>query len=141
MVGKLISLIFFFIVGWVVYTQIFGTEQEQEMGKEVIHNAKQTVQGIVGIFQHESGKIKEGTYDDSIEKLGALLDNLREQAKESGQEQELNQLAEETQRLKKEVLRAKEGIDGMNIDEEKTKEDLKKLTENIQSLVNNMDKE
>lgn len=139
MVGKLISLIFFFIVGWVVYTQIFGTEQEQEMGKEVIHNAKQTVQGIVSIFQHEGDKIKEGTYDDSIEKLGALLDNLRAQAKESGQEQELDQLAEETQRLKKEMLRAKEGIDGMNIDDSKRQEDLKKLTEDIQKLVNNME--
>lgn len=139
MIGKLISLVFFFVVGWVVYTQFFGTEQEQEMGQEVISNAKETVKGIFSIMQHESGKIKEGTYDDSIEKLGSLLDKLREQAKDEGQQQELQQLAEETMRLKKEVERAKEGIDGMNVDEEKTKEDLQKLTKNIQTLVNNME--
>ena len=83
---------FFFIVGWVVYTQFFGTEQEQAMGKEVIGSAKQTVQGIFNIFQHESGKFKEGTYDDSIDQLGALLDKLREEANDDGNKKELMQL-------------------------------------------------
>lgn len=135
MVGKLISLVIFFVIGWVVYTQFFGTEEEQQMGQEVISSAKQTVKGIVGIFQHESGKIKEGTYDDSIEKLGSLLDRLREEAKNDETKEELKQLSEETTRIKKEVEKAKEGE---NVDEQQTKQDLKKLTEDVERLVDHL---
>ena len=47
MIGKLISLVFFFVIGWVVYTQIFGTVKEQEMGQEVISNGKETIESIL----------------------------------------------------------------------------------------------
>lgn len=136
MIGKLISLVFFFVVGWVVYTQFFGTEQEQEMGQEVISNAKETVQGIFNIFQHESGKIKEGTYDDSIEKLGNLLDKLRAEAKDGKQQEELTELMQETKRIKEQVEKSKEGLESIN--DEQTKEDLKKLTQEVQEIVNKM---
>jgi len=96
MIGKLISLVFFFIVGWVVYTQFFGTEQEQAMGQEVIGNAKRTVKGIFNIFLHESGKFKEGTYDDSIDQLGSLLDKLREESGNEENQEELIQLVQAT---------------------------------------------
>lgn len=135
MVGKLISLVFFFIVGWVVYTQFFGTEQEQAMGKEVIGSAKETVKGIFNIFQHESGKFKEGTYDDSIDQLGALLDKLREEASDENK-QELIELVKQTQRIKEKVQQSKEGVE---IDEEQTKEELKKLTKEVEVIVNKMD--
>jgi ubiquitin C-terminal hydrolase len=137
MIGKLISLVFFFIVGWVVYTQFFGTKQEQAMGQEVIGNAKETVQGIFSIFQHESGKFKEGTYDDSIDKLGALLDRLREQADNEDNQEEILTLVQETKRIKEKVQQSKEGTE---IDEAQTKEDLKKLTEEVEVIVNKMDK-
>lgn len=137
MVGKLISLVFFFIVGWVVYTQFFGTEQEQAMGKEVIGSAKQTVQGIFNIFQHESGKFKEGTYDDSIDQLGALLDKLREEASNEENQKELIELVQKTKRIKEKVEQSKEGAE---IDEEQTKEDLKQLTKDVEVIVNKMDK-
>lgn len=137
MISKLISLVFFFIVGWVVYTQFFGTEKEQKMGQEVISNAKQTVQGVFNIFQHEGGKIKEGTYDDSIDQLGALLDKLRSEAKDGKRQEELTQLVQETRRIKEQVEKSKEGLE--SIDDEKTKEDLKKLTEEVQEIVNKME--
>jgi ubiquitin C-terminal hydrolase len=137
MIGKLISLVFFFIVGWVVYTQFFGTEQEQAMGKEVIGNAKQTVQGIFNIFQHEGGKFKEGTYDDSIDQLGALLDKLREEAGNEENREELIQLVQETKRIKEKIEESKGGAE---IDEEQTKEEFKKLTKEVEVIVNKMEK-
>jgi flagellar motility protein MotE (MotC chaperone) len=138
MIGKLMSLIFFFIVGWVVYTQFFGTEQEQAMGKEVMGSAKQTVTGIFNIFQHESGKFKEGTYDDSIDQLGALLDKLRKEASDGENKEELIQLVQATKRIKEKVEQSKEGGE---IDEEQTKEELKRLTKEVEVIVDKMDKE
>lgn len=138
MIGKLMSLVFFFIVGWVVYTQFFGTEQEQAMGKEVMGSAKQTVTGIFNIFQHESGKFKEGTYDDSIDQLGALLDKLRKEANDGENKEELIQLVQATKRIKEKVEQSKEGGE---IDEEQTKEELKRLTKEVEVIVDKMDKE
>jgi len=137
MIGKLISLVFFFIVGWVVYTQFFGTKQEQAMGQEVIGNAKQTVKGIFNIFQHESGKFKEGTYDDSIDQLGSLLDKLREESGNEENQEELIQLVQATKRIKEKVEQSKEGAE---LDEEQTKEEFKKLTQEVEVIVDKMDK-
>jgi len=140
MISKLITLVVFFTIGWVVYTQFFGTEEEQKMGKEVIDNAHETVQGIFSIFQHESEKIKEGTYDESIDKLGSLLDDLRANSKNKEQKEELSELKDEQDRIKKEVAKSKEtGEEGIDI--EKTKEDLKKLTEKVKKIVDVMEEE
>lgn len=137
MLGKLITLVFFFVVGWVVYTQLFGSTQEQQMGREVIGSAKQTVQGVFSIFKHEGNKIKEGTYDDSIDQLGALLDKLREQTDDNSEKQELIQLSEETERIKEQVKKSKEGLESVN--DEETKEDLRKLTEQVQKVVERLE--
>lgn len=139
MLGKLITLVFFFVVGWVVYTQLFGSTQEQQMGREVIGSAKQTVKGIFSIFKHEGNKIKEGTYDDSIDQLGSLLDKLREQANDSSDKQELFQLAEETKRIKEQVLKSKQGSESVN--DQQTEQDLKKLAEKVQKVVERLEVE
>lgn len=139
MIGKLITLIFFFVVGWVAYTQFFGSPEEQKMGREVITSGKQTVKGILNIFKHEGDKIKQGTYDDSIDQLGTLLDKLREESKDGAQQEELIQLAEETKRLKEQVEKSKQGFESTN--DEQTKEDLIKLTEKVQKVVENMEAE
>lgn len=139
MIGKLITLIVVFVIGWVVYTQVFGTDEEQAMGKEVISNAKQTVGSIVDIFKHEGGKIKSGTYDDSIDKLGSLLDKLREESTNSDRQEELKQLAEETQQIKEKVSRAKENLE--QVDDEQTREELQRLTEKVQQVVEKMENE
>lgn len=109
------------------------------MGKEVISNAKQTVGSIVSIFKHEGGKIKEGTYDDSIEKLGTLLDNLRAQSKNSSQQLELEALAEETKLIKEKVQHAKEGTEEVN--DEETLKELQQITEKVQKVVQAMENE
>ena len=139
MIGKLITLILVFVIGWVVYTQIFGTDEEQAMGEEVIVNFKQTVGSIADIFKHEGGKIKEGTYDDSIDKLGALLDQLREKSNDISDQQELKQLAEETEQIKQKVQQAKDGLE--EVSDEETRQELQRITEKVQRVVENMEEE
>lgn len=137
MLGKLITLVLVLVIGWVVYTQLFGSTQEREMGREVIVNAKQTVKGIFNIFKHEGNKIKEGTYDDSIEQLGALLDKLRKQTNDSSKKQELIKLSQETERIKEQVKKSKQGLESVN--DEETKEDLRRLTEEVQKVVERLE--
>lgn len=146
MIRNLITLIFFFIVGWLVYTQVLGlgSTEEQETGKELVQNAKKTISSVFGILGNEGKKFKNGTYDDAIDQLGSLLDNLR--AKNNGENTELqaqlDELKQEEERIKVEITSVKESK--MNNDtpneedaekEAKTTEDLKNLTKDIQKVI------
>jgi hypothetical protein len=136
MIGKLISLVFFFVIGWVVYTQIFGTVKEQEMGQEVISNGKETIQSIFNIFQHESDKVQAGDYDESIEKVGKLLNDLRSEASSDEQKEKLAELEKEKDRISKEIQDSKNSDNP--VVNEKNKEDLKNLVKNIDKLLESM---
>jgi hypothetical protein len=139
MIGKLLSLIFFFVVGWIAYTQFFGTPKEQKMGQEVISNGKETIQSVFNIFFHEGEKIQNGTYDETIEKVGELLNNMRKQAKDDKQTERLDELEAEKDRITEEVHKNNEGDDVVLT--ETNKRDLRKLMNKIDLLLDNMEVE
>lgn len=136
MISKLISLVFFFVVGWVVYTQIFGTVKEQEMGQNVIVQGKETMKSVFKIFQHESDKVQSGKYDESIKKVGQLLTDLRSEATNDEQKDKLAELEKEKDRISKEIENSQNNDDP--VVNEKNKEDLKKLVKNIDKLLESM---
>ena len=147
MIRNLITLIFFFIVGWLVYTQVlgYGTAEEKETGKELVKNAKNTLSSVFGILSNETQKFKDGTYDDAINKLGGLLDDLRAQNNENGGDADLDsqleELKAEEERIKQEILAAKKNkMSGKESEQndKKTKEDLTKLTKDIQKVIKMM---
>ncbi|MCH2021689.1 MAG: DUF47 family protein [Saprospiraceae bacterium] len=137
MIVKLLSLIFFFVVGWIAYTQFFGTPQEQKMGQEVISNGKETIQSVFKIFFHEGEKIQDGTYDETIEKIGELLDNMRKQVKDGKQTQRLDELEKEKDRITEDVHNNTDR-DQMVLTET-NKKDLKNLIKNIDLMLDNME--
>lgn len=139
MFGTIIKLLVVFTVCWVIYTQFFGTEQEQEQGQEVIESTKNLAKGIFGIIQHESSKLKEGAYDEKIDELGSLLNKLKSQSNDNGQKEELDVLLEEKTRIEEEISKSKEVGGEETATDVKTKEDLKKLAENVQKVVEAME--
>ncbi len=149
MIRNLITLVFVFICGWLVYTQILGlgTEEEKEKGAELVQNAKETFGTIFGILKNEGQKIKDGTYDDAINKLGSLLDNLRANNKDANLQSELEELIAEEQRIKEAIEKSKQdttNIKARTTGEEsaediKTKEDIKNLTERVAEILKKME--
>ena len=144
MIRNLISLVFFFVVGWLIYTQVlgFGTEEEKETGKELVQSAKKTLSGVFGILSNETKKFKDGTYDDAIDKLGSLLDDLRDKNKANGGDTELQtkleELKKEEERIKDEITTAKKTkmtSEDAEAKEEQTKKDLHKLTKDIEKVL------
>ena len=99
MIRRLISFVFLLVVGWLVYTQFYGTEKEQQIGQEVISNGKKTIQSVFSIFQHENDKFQAGAYDDSLEKVGSLLKDLGEKMENKNQKKELEELINEKERI------------------------------------------
>jgi transcriptional regulator len=133
MLRKLISFVFLLVVGWLVYTQFYGTEKEQQLGQEVISNGKKTIQSIFSIFQHENDKFKAGAYDDSLEKVGSLLKDLGEKMENKAQKEELEELVSEKERISDSIEKNKIAKDSTVYVQ--NKEDLKVLVKNIDKLL------
>ena len=136
MIRRLISFVFLLVVGWLVYTQFYGTEKEQQIGQEVISNGKKTIQSVFSIFQHENDKFQAGAYDDSLEKVGSLLKDLGEKMENKDQKKELEELINEKERIEEAVEENKTNKDStVHV---QNKEDLKVLVKKIDTLLNDL---
>lgn len=143
MIRNLITLLFLFLVGWVIYTQVLGrgSAEEKELSDDLVDNAKNVVSSIGSILGNETKKFKDGTYDDAIDEVGGLLDKLRAKTSDKGLQAELDKLKEEEQRIKREIAEVKNEENSARpaknpaIHEKETKEDIRKLTEDIQRVV------
>jgi Zn-dependent M32 family carboxypeptidase len=149
MISNLIKLLVLFLVGWLIYTQVLGrgTEAEKQQGAELIENGKNVLSSVFGIISNEGQKFKDGTYDDAIDKLGSLLDDLRSKTNDSELQAKLDELKQEEERIKKEITEVKQDettaarpTTDPSEKEAKTEKDLKKLTEDIQTVLQLMSK-
>lgn len=146
MIKNLITLVVVFLLGWLAYTQFFGTPEEKEQGRALIGSAKQTFGIVVDIFKSEGEKIQSGTYDDAINKLGSVLDDLRSADKKGDYKDRIAQLQTEKKRLEENLKKEETDTNndpqarGLVPENTKTKEELKKLTEDVNQLLEDMDK-
>lgn len=133
MLGKFIFFIFVLVLGWLAYAQFLGTEKEQKISNEVIDGSKKTIRGIMGIFEHEKEKLQNGRYNESINKIIELLEQLKTQ--EDQDQERIDSLKDESQRLKQKLN------DPALTDEEQSKseEELKKLIEEIDAYIESKD--
>ena len=133
MLGKFIFFIFVLVLGWLAYAQFLGTEKEQKISNEVIDGSKKTIRGIMGIFEHEKEKLQNGRYNESINKIIELLEQLKTQ--EDQDQERIDSLKDESQRLKQKLN------DPALTDEEQSKseEELKKLIEEIAAYIESKD--
>lgn len=133
MLGKLIFFIFVLVLGWLAYAQFLGTDKEQKISNEVIDGSKKTIRGIMGIFEHEKEKLQNGRYNESINKIIELLEQLKTQ--EDQDQERIDSLKDESQRLKQKLN------DPALTDEEQSKseKELKKLIEEIDAYIESKD--
>ena len=133
MLGKLIFFIFVLVLGWLAYAQFLGTDKEQKISNEVIDGSKKTIRGIMGIFEHEKEKLQNGRYNESINKIIELLEQLKTQ--EDQDQERIDSLKDESQRLKQKLNEPALS----NEEQSKSEEELKKLIEEIDAYIESKD--
>lgn len=84
----LIKIALLLVVGVVIYNYFFGTPEEKEQSKEVIHTATEAGKAVwsfgkeaFNLLRSEKKKFDAGKYDEAVDNVGGLLDKLRGQAK------------------------------------------------------------
>jgi hypothetical protein len=133
MVGKLITLLVVALIGWLAYTQLLGTTEEKNMGKELIDSGKGAAKSIGNILKHEQQKFKSGTYDGFINKVGDIVNRLREQQDGAEYNGELDEIMTEQKRLSKLVEKGKETHESLSPEDKKAMESLANKLEDISS--------
>ena len=82
MLRSLIKLAIFLVAGILVYNYFFGTPEEKAQSKEVFSDIKDLTKSAVGLLKSEKQKFDDGKYDDAVDKIGGLIDNLKGKAEQ-----------------------------------------------------------
>lgn len=99
MMKSLIKLGLILVVGILVYNYFFGTPEEKQQSKEIFEDVRSLTRSAIGLLKSEKEKFDEGKYDDAVDKVGGLLDNLQGKARQLKDNKDLlSEIAELQQR-------------------------------------------
>lgn len=105
MIKRLLSLFVAFLVGWIVFVQFLGTQEDKQLRSVLFKNIKQTGETIISILNTEKDKFREGAYDSVLDKLSDIIDDLRGEAEQAGGEyaKKLSALEQEKKALEEQL--------------------------------------
>lgn len=148
---SILKLALILVVGVLIYNYFLGTESEKEQSKEIFSEVKDLGKAAWGLLKSEKEKFDEGKYDEALDKIGGLLTNLKKKAETIQDSDILDRIASlEDQKEELERKIAAKEVDSYgdtNTPEEKErmekniKEDWKKLIEETEDLMKDMEKE
>jgi paraquat-inducible protein B len=146
MIKRLLSLAAMLIIGLLVYNTFFGTEQDRESVEKVTSGFKE-------LFQSTKDKYASGEYDEAIDKIGDIFNQLKDKANDlnnneyNGELSELQQKKERLEELLRE-LETKENTptrslvpENLDKDREQIQQELEALQDDVEVLTKKMFKE
>ena len=83
MIKGIIKLGLLLVVGLIAYNLFLGDETEQAQSKEIINKVKDLGKSGVDLVKAEKDKFDAGKYDDAVDKVGKLFDQLKSKAQDS----------------------------------------------------------
>ena len=133
----------FLVVGILCYNYFLGTPEEKESSRKIFSEIKDGGRSVGNLLKQEKAKLDDGKYDDALQKIGNVFNNIREKAKDSGDLMDrLKNLEDKkdelTDRLKENATEGKEATEAETKD---MLEELDRLTEQTKDLVRDMEQE
>lgn len=151
MIGRLLSLLVVFLIGWVVYVTAFGDEDDIERRNKLFQSVGELTGNVTDILSSEKDKIEAGVYDEQLDMLKKAIDNLKEAGGEAGEyADQIKSLQEQQQQLQEQANQLKQQTEGgeptaqplsRRSAEDPMRDGLKSLVESVQSLKNKMEKD
>lgn len=107
MLKSLIKVGLLLVAGILVYNYFFGTPEEKAQSKEIFTSVKDLTKSTFALLKQEKAKFDEGKYDEAVDKIGGLLDDLKGKAAQlkdnKGLLDQIAALEEKRQRLSEEI--------------------------------------
>ncbi|MBC6995542.1 hypothetical protein QWY85_12975 [Neolewinella lacunae] len=136
MIRTLLKIGLLLVVGLLGYNYFFGDAEEKAQSREIVGKAGELGKDAWNLLVSERQKMREGKYDDALEKLDGLYTSLRGKAKELQDSDALARIQELNERRLE--LEKALGSDGSELSSA-AKRKLDDLTADTEELMNEME--
>ena len=136
MIRLVIKLGIFLVIGLVGYNYFFGSADEKAQSREIVGKVGDLGRDAWNLLRSERSKMKEGKYDDALEKLDGLYQNLRGKAEALRDSEALERLRELSERRAELEQMLEDGDDELSRDARRKLDD---LTAETEELMNEME--
>ncbi len=137
MIRTLFKIGLLLVVGLLGYNYFFGDADEKAQSRELVGKAGELGKDAWNLLVSERQKMREGKYDDALDKLDGLYTSLRGKAKELQDSDALARIQELNDR-RLELEQALEGDDGSELSSA-AKRKLDDLAADTEELMNEME--
>jgi hypothetical protein len=130
MIGKLLTVIIIFTIGWLIYANFFGTAAEKQIANQITSSFKGLAGGVTSAIKNEADK---GTFTKAMESTTKAITTLREGDKNGEYTAKIAALEAERKQLEGQLeqgQKLKSTIDKTKSDE-KVKQQLNDLADKI----------
>jgi len=143
MIGFLIKLLVFAVIGILGYNYFFGTSEEKAQSSKVFGQVKDVAVSVTELAKSEKEKYNAGKYDTALDKLASAYKTAREGAQklDSSLLKKISQLEKRRAGLEEEIARIEEA-EQADSSEAETKEQTKrkeKLQQELDRLIADSD--
>ena len=141
MIKGLIKLVLIMVVGILIYNYFMGTPEEKATSKKIVSEIKDVGRSIGQLLKSEKEKFDAGKYDNALDKIGDVFEDLKSKAESSGEWMDKLRELE----LKRENLRKKLEEGGKDertaTEQEELKKEMEELLEETEDLAEEIEKE
>lgn len=89
MIKSLLKIVALLIVGILVYNYFMGDDREKENARRIFGEVKTLAVSVKELLQAEKDKFDAGKYDAAVDKIGDLLEDLRDKVRAGSDNDEL----------------------------------------------------
>ena len=136
MIRTLLKIGALLVVVLLGYNYFFGDETEKAQSREIVGKVGDLGKDAWNLLKSEREKMREGKYDDALEKLDGLYQNLRGKAEALRDSEALERLRELSERRAELEQMLEDGDDELSRDARRKLDD---LTAETEELMNEME--
>lgn len=133
---SLIKLAVLLIIGILVYNYFFGNEQEQKQSQAIFNEARDLGEAAWNLLKSEKEKFDQGKYDGALDKIGNLIDSLKDKATALKDSELINKVLElESKKQELEQQMTDESMQSYDQTEAGEKSDSNQIRKNWDALI------
>ena len=131
MIRSILRLAVILVIGVLIYNYFLGDPGEKETAKKIFGEIKEVGVAVKDLLQSEKEKFDSGKYDQALDKIGGLFNNLKENA------ETVSSFSKEIDALE---ARRKELSDQLHDHEPATEEEQNNFKKEMQNLIEQAEK-
>jgi chromosome segregation ATPase len=137
MIKLLIRVVLVLVIGVLVYNYFFGTAEEKENVQNITGKVKDLGGAVKDLLVVEKEKFDSGKYDDALDKMGSLFENLKE--KGAAYRDQISDLDQKRKAVQEHVDQVKNMTEGNEEEIDMVKKELQDLMKETEKLIQEME--